>query len=161
MFPFCPHPFPLCEDTVRRSASRKQSSYQEPNWPVPWSWTSQLPALWEISICCLNHPDYDAVMAPWADWDKATWSIRWRYPAGGWRQVNLGESPPKVTLPGMQICQDLDPGSSDSKESACSAGDLDLIPGLGKSPGEGHGNPLLYSCLENSHGQRSLVGYSS
>ena len=40
------------------------------------------------------------------------------------------------------------PGSSDGKESACSAGDLGSIPGLGRSPGEGHGNPLQYSCLE-------------
>ena len=35
------------------------------------------------------------------------------------------------------------------KESACNSGDLGLIPGLGRSPGEGHGNPLQYSCLEN------------
>ena len=41
-------------------------------------------------------------------------------------------------------------GSSEGKESACSAGDWGLIPGLGKSPGEGNGNPLQYSCLENS-----------
>ena len=41
------------------------------------------------------------------------------------------------------------PGSSVSKESACSAGDLGLIPGLGRFPGEGNGNPLQYSCLEN------------
>ena len=40
-------------------------------------------------------------------------------------------------------------GGSDSKESACNAGDLGLIPGLGRSPGEGNGNPLQYSCLEN------------
>ena len=40
-------------------------------------------------------------------------------------------------------------GSSDSKESACNAGDLGLIPGSGRSPGEGNGNPLQYSCLEN------------
>ena len=40
-------------------------------------------------------------------------------------------------------------GGSDSKESACSAGDLGLTPGLGRSPGGGHGNPLQYSCLEN------------
>ena len=40
-------------------------------------------------------------------------------------------------------------GSSDGKDSACSAGDLGLIPGLGRSPGGGHGNPLQYSCLEN------------
>ena len=42
------------------------------------------------------------------------------------------------------------PGGSDSKESGGNAGDLGLIPGLGRSPGEGHGNPLQYSCLENS-----------
>ena len=47
------------------------------------------------------------------------------------------------------------PGGSDGKESACNAGDLGLIPGLGRSPGGGHGNPLQYSCLENPHGQRS------
>ena len=39
-------------------------------------------------------------------------------------------------------------------------GDLGLTPGLGRSPGEDHGNPLQCSCLENPHGQRSLVGYS-
>ena len=41
------------------------------------------------------------------------------------------------------------PGGSDGKEPACSAGDLGLIPRLGRTPGEGHGNPLQYSCLEN------------
>ena len=41
------------------------------------------------------------------------------------------------------------PGGSDGKESACNAGDLGSIPGLGRSPGEGNGNPLQYSCLEN------------
>ena len=51
-------------------------------------------------------------------------------------------------------------GGSDGKESACNAGDLGSIPGLGGSPGEGHGNPLQYSCLENPHGQRNLAGYS-
>ena len=40
--------------------------------------------------------------------------------------------------------------NSVSKESACNAGDLGLIPGLGRSPGEGNGNPFQYSCLENS-----------
>ena len=49
---------------------------------------------------------------------------------------------------------------SDSKESACNTGDLGLIPGLGRSPGGRHGNPLQYSCLENPYGQRSLAGYS-
>ena len=41
------------------------------------------------------------------------------------------------------------PGGSDGKESACSVGNLDTIPGLGRSPGEGNGNPLQYSCLED------------
>ena len=42
------------------------------------------------------------------------------------------------------------PGSSADKESACNVGDLDLIPGLGRSPGEGNGYSLQYSGLENS-----------
>ena len=42
------------------------------------------------------------------------------------------------------------PGGSDGKDSACNAGDPGSIPGLGRSPGEGNGNPLQYSCLENS-----------
>ena len=41
------------------------------------------------------------------------------------------------------------PGGSDGKDSACIVGDSGSIPGLGGSPGEGHGNPLQYSCLEN------------
>ena len=41
------------------------------------------------------------------------------------------------------------PSGSDDKESACNAGELGLIPGSGRPPGGGHGNPLEYSCLEN------------
>ena len=41
------------------------------------------------------------------------------------------------------------PGGSDGKEFACNAGDPGLIPGLGRHPGDGNGNPLQYSCLEN------------
>ena len=52
------------------------------------------------------------------------------------------------------------PGGSEGKESACNAGDLGWIPGLGRSPGGGHGNLLHYSCLKNPHGKRRLVGYS-
>ena len=49
------------------------------------------------------------------------------------------------------------------KNRPANAGDVrdaGLIPGSGRSPGEGNGNPLQSSCLENPHGQRSLVGYS-
>ena len=55
------------------------------------------------------------------------------------------------------------PRGLSGKESAYNAGatgDVGLIPGLGRSLGERHGNPLQYSCLENSHGQRSLEGCS-
>ena len=53
------------------------------------------------------------------------------------------------------------PGASDDKESACNAGDLGSVPGSGKSPGERNGNPLQYSCLENSmdRGGYSLRGH--
>ena len=47
-----------------------------------------------------------------------------------------------------------------SKASACNAGDPGSIPGSGRSPGEGNGNPLQHSCLEKSHGGRSLIGHS-
>ena len=45
------------------------------------------------------------------------------------------------------------PSSLAPKEPACNRGDLDLIPGLGRSPGEGNGHPFQYSCLENSMDQ--------
>ena len=53
------------------------------------------------------------------------------------------------------------PGSSDYKDSACSAGELDLIPGSGRSPGEGTGYPLQYSCLQNTmdRGDRRATSY--
>ena len=52
------------------------------------------------------------------------------------------------------------PGGSAGKQSACNVGDLGLIPELGRSPGEGNSNALQHSCLQNPHGQRSLMGYS-
>ena len=53
-------------------------------------------------------------------------------------------------------------GGSDGKGSAFNVEDTGLILGLGRSPGEGMGIPLQYSCLENPiHGQRNLVGYES
>ena len=63
------------------------------------------------------------------------------------------------SLPIVYMCQDIYrkifnvvgfPGGSDGKESACIAGDLNLISGLGRSPGEGNGYPLQYSHLEKS-----------
>ena len=63
--------------------------------------------------------------------------------ASEWRLVGRG-----------QVCRRF-PGSPVIKESACSAGDLALIPGSGRSPGEGSGYPLQHSCLENSMDRRA------
>ena len=52
------------------------------------------------------------------------------------------------------------PGGSVVKNMPANAGDLGSIAELGRSPGDGHGNPLQYPCLGNPHGQRSLAGYS-
>ena len=51
-------------------------------------------------------------------------------------------------------------GGSDEEESACNAGDPGSIPGSEKSPGEGNGNRLQYSYLENSMDRGAMVGYS-
>ena len=48
------------------------------------------------------------------------------------------------------LFKDISPGGSDGKESTCNAGDLGSVPGSGTHSGEGNGNPLQYSCLENS-----------
>ena len=53
------------------------------------------------------------------------------------------------------------PGGLNGKESGCNAGDLDLIPGLGRSTGEGNGYPLQCSSLENSKDRGAWLGYSS
>ena len=50
---------------------------------------------------------------------------------------------------GFDLIVIVPPGGSEIKVSASNAGDLGLIPGLGRPPGEGNGNPLQYSCLEN------------
>ena len=51
------------------------------------------------------------------------------------------------------------PGGTVVKNPPANAGDRGSIPGSGRSPGRGNGNPLQYSCLENPRGQRSLAGY--
>ena len=62
-----------------------------------------------------------------------------------WRRTETILSHPRTAFQTLGF-----PGGSDDKASACSVGDPGLIPGLGRSPGEENGNPLQYSCLENS-----------
>ena len=69
------------------------------------------------------------------------------------KAVKIGTSSHKVSLEWYTLKSDHSrgfPGGSDGKVSACNAGDPGSIPGLGRSPGVGNGNPLQYSCLENS-----------
>ena len=74
-----------------------------------------------------------------------------------WQPGSLPLSPWKALSMLLLALQQL-PFGSHGEESACNPGDLGSIPGLGRSPGEGHGSPLQYSSLENPHGQRSLAG---
>ena len=81
-----------------------------------------------------------------------------KHPAGSKLMSPLGISE-QLILSSCKGNKDF-PCDSDNKESACNVGDLGLIPGLERSPGGGHGNPLQYPCLANPRGQRSLAGYS-
>ena len=102
-----------------------------------------------------------AVVLIYSRWQPVTHSRKWR--CAGSRLLWPERELPATNEQGLQglqhpaipssfengLCQQFFPGSSDSKESPCDAGDMGLIPGLGRSPGEGHGNPLPYSCLVN------------
>ena len=64
-------------------------------------------------------------------------------------------NPQWIGLSRLDIAEGFFPGGSESEVSACSVGDLDSIPESGRSPGEGNGNPLQYSCLENPMGREA------
>ena len=90
------------------------------------------------------------------------WRIPWTEEPDGLLSMGLhGVRHNRATNTHTYRCMWSFPRGSVEKNPACNAGDLDSIPGSGISPGGGHGHPLLYSCLEKSHGQRNLVGYSS
>ena len=76
----------------------------------------------------------------WSSWFTYCWSLAWRILSTA---LLAGESAQLYGSWGL-------PGGSVDKDSACNAGELDLIPRSGRPPGEGNGNPLQYSCLENS-----------
>ena len=73
-----------------------------------------------------------------------------------WHTVAAQELVPATigsVFPGTLVVKNLPVNTGDIR-------DMDWIPGSGRSPGRGHGNPLQYSCLESPHGQRRLVHYS-
>ena len=105
-----------------------------------WSCTD-----WKSMPCtCMGFPSGSDGKSLPAEWENWVWSLGWEDP---WRRVWV----PTPVFLGF-------PGDSDSKESACNVGDLDSIPGLGRSLDGGMATHS-YSCLENPHGQRSMVGY--
>ena len=69
--------------------------------------------------------------------------------AGGFFTASSTWGPPVLQRGIINLIEGF-PGGSDAKESACNVGDLGSVPGLGRAPGEGNGNPLQYSCLETS-----------
>ena len=81
-----------------------------------------------------------------------------------WSQLNIHEGEKPFISYQTQNKLDIDqrglPRWLSDKDSTCQAGDLGSVPGLGRSAGEGNGNPLQYSCHGESHGRRSLIGYS-
>ena len=86
--------------------------------------------------------------------------LKYRQTKCGLRRVRKTErgEPGSYDIPETIGEEESFPGSG-GKESAYNAGDLGLIPELGRSPGGGHGILLQYSCLENPHGQGSLAGH--
>ena len=107
-----------------------------------------------LQYSCLENPHGQRSLAGYSPW--------------GHKESDTTEQPSTQHMPKLifqlvkgRIKSSLTPlYHSDGKESACNVGNLSLIPGSGRPPGGGHGNPLQYSCLENPHGQRSLAGYS-
>jgi len=74
---------------------------------------------------------------------KKIFTNRWK-----WRHTHVSFRTTRNLLKAV-ICSVGFPGGSEGKASAYNAGDLSSIPGSGRSPGEGNGNPFQYSCLEN------------
>ena len=126
------------------------------------------PKYWSISFSFSVSPsnEYSGLISFPIDWFDL---LAVQYPikqdgATNWN-VATPEMPPNRISKGELIYQPITlkkgfPGGSDDKEPTCNVGDLSSIPGLGRSPGGGHGNALQYSCLKNPQGQRSLAGYS-
>ena len=126
-------------------------------------------ATWEV-------PGLDRMTGDWTGWQAAmrAWDQdRWfkMPPFDGIEREGWGGGGRRAWWPGQCVlalsvltwCLALSLGFPDGlagKEPACNAGDWGSIPGLGRSPGGGHGDLLQYSCLENSCGQGSLAGYS-
>ena len=110
-------------------------------------WTEELGGLQSMRSQTVGHDRSDLACTYHLFPDKER-TVNWPRTPACWAEFSKG-----LTHLGFGFCFVFLwglPGGSNGKASACSVGDLGLIPGLGRSPGEGNGNPLQYSCLENS-----------
>ena len=163
-----PDPFPLLRDprlliNPPRNCRAQECLMCHPNFPIP-PITPLFPPChpYICSLCLLSL----FLLCKWDYLHQFSWfhiSVQFS-PVQSLSHVRLFATP-KIAARQASLCALIkkkicDSCGSDSKESTCNVGDLGLIPELGKPPGGGHGNPLQYSCLENPHGQRSLVGCS-
>ena len=110
--------------------------YNELTLPIRW------PKYWSFSFSISPSSEYLGLISFRLDWFDLL-------AAQGTLKSLLQHHNLKHQFFGTQPSLDF-PGGSDGKESACNVGDMGSIPGLGRSPGKGSGNPLQYSCLENS-----------
>ena len=102
-------------------------------WQPPFSWLSG--HISSLSLLLLCPPCFISCITPGSShFTSFIWTILFI----------------SMASPTLSPTMDSHQGGSDSKESACNAGDPGSIPGSGRSPGVGNGNPLQYSCLENS-----------
>ena len=116
-----------------------------------------------INICIFGPVPYFSYLSPFPPFGHTTQHMGSSFPNQGLNLCSLhwkyrvltseppGKAPPFFRSDHTQIRARMGfPGSSEGKVSACDAADLGSIPGWGRTPGGGHGNPLQYSCLENS-----------
>ena len=121
--------------------------------------------IWKFSIHVMLKPslkDFEHNLTSMGD--DCNSPVVWTFSSiallGDWDGLITCESLYLLKLPHSLGFPGSSPGGSDSQEPACHVRDLGSIPGSGRSPGEGNGNPLQYSLLGKFHGQWWLVGYS-
>ena len=159
----------MCKPSVKHKTSQRAVNDLDTWWNIPWSSMRRLniPSLLIISRVKHKNADTKGWMyvslvggglhckVIWPGYFmQSSWFVIFRdlLLARPWRRFTSLQ--PRVYLlgcpcSGSWVSQQTSSNRSDGKEYACHGGDPGSIPGLGKSPGEGNGNPLQYSCLKN------------
>ena len=104
-------------------------------------------AIWWLQVFLKSEMEQDRKYQSVLYVGKLSTSTPWHFSLIIYLHFNMWIEVKKLISPDFRVVGF--PGRSEVKVSACNAGDLGSIPGLGRSPGEGNGNPFQYSCLEN------------